>query len=37
MYVSMFTRDVTKLESGKTYEVEYFCNSYVIKSYKMIE
>ncbi len=37
MFVPSFTRDVAKLKAGETYEVEYFCNSYVIKSYKLVE
>lgn len=31
------TRTVAQLEPGKTYEIEYFNHSKVIKSYKLIE
>lgn len=37
VYVPIFTRDIAKLEVGKTYEIEYFCNSHVIKEYKLLE
>ena len=37
VYVPIFTRDIAKLEAGKTYEIKYFCNSHVIKEYKLIE
>ena len=37
VYVPIFTRDIAKIEIGKTYEVEYFCNSRVIKEYNLIE
>lgn len=37
VYVPIFTRDIAKLEAGKTYEVEYFFNSHVIKEYKLLE
>ncbi len=37
VYVPIYTRDITKLEVGKTYEVEYFCYSQVIKEYKLLE
>lgn len=37
VYVPVFTRDIAKLEVGKTYEIEYFCNSHVIKEYKLLE
>lgn len=34
---SVWTRTVADLEKGKTYEIEYFNNSKVIKEYKLIE
>ena len=37
VYVPIYTRDIAKLEVGKTYEVEYFCYSQVIKEYKLLE
>ena len=37
VYVPIFTRDIAKMEIGKTYEIEYFCNSHVIKEYKLFE
>ena len=37
VYVPVFTRDIAKLEVGKTYEIEYFRNSHVIKEYKLLE
>ena len=37
VYVPTLTRDVAKMEMGKTYEVEYFCNSRVIKEYRLVE
>jgi len=37
VYVPVFTRDIAKMEIGKIYEIEYFCNSSVIKEYKLLE
>ena len=37
VYVPIWTRDIAKMEVGKTYEIEYFCNSRVIKAYRLIE
>lgn len=37
VYVPIFTRDISKMAEGRTYEIEYFCNSYVIKNFKLIE
>lgn len=37
VYVPTWTRDIEKMEIGKTYEIEYFLNSRVIKSYRLIE
>ena len=37
VYVPTWTRDIAKMEIGETYEIEYFLNSCVIKSYKLIE
>lgn len=37
VYVPIFTHDIAKMEIGKTYQVEYFCNSHVIKEYKLLE
>ena len=37
LIVPTFTRDVAKLEPGEIYEIEYFNNSKVIKSYKLVE
>lgn len=37
LYIPTFTRDVAGLETGKIYEIEYFNNSKVIKSYEIIE
>lgn len=35
--VSIFTKDCTKMKVGKTYKIEYFNNSKVIKTYELIE
>ena len=37
LYVPTITRDVGKLQEGKTYEIEYFTNRKVIKTYKLLE
>lgn len=37
VYVPTWTRDIAKMEVGRTYEIEYFCNSRVIKAYRPIE
>ncbi len=37
VYVPTWTRDIAKMEVGRTYEIEYFRNSRVIKSYRLIE
>ena len=37
VYVPIFTRDIAKLEIGRTYEIEYFSYSRVIKGYRLIE
>ena len=37
VYIPVYTRDITKLEAGKTYEIEYFRQSRIIKEYKLIE
>lgn len=37
VYIPIFTRDISKLESGKTYEIEYFNNSHIIKEFRLIE
>ena len=37
VYVPIFTRDIAKMEVGKTYEIEYFNNSHIIKEYKLLE
>ena len=37
VYVPVFTRDIAKMEVGKTYEIEYFRNSHIIKAYRLIE
>ena len=36
-YVPSFTRDVAEMETGKTYEVEYFYNSRIIKEYRVVK
>ena len=37
VYVPMATRDIAKMKVGEIYEIEYFKNSKVIKSYRLIE
>ena len=37
LFVPGYARDVAKLQDGQTYEIEYFNNSKVIKSYKPID
>lgn len=37
VYIPMYTWDITKMEEGKIYEIEYFDNSCVMKEYKLIE
>ncbi|MBQ9735221.1 MAG: hypothetical protein IJV96_00360 [Clostridia bacterium] len=37
VYIPIYTRDITNLEAGKVYEVEYFYNSHIIKEYKLLE
>ena len=37
VYVPVYTRDIAKMEIGAVYEIEYFCNSHVIKEYKLLE
>lgn len=37
VYVPTWTRDIAKMEVGKTYEIEFFRNSNVIKEYRLIE
>ena len=33
-YFPTFTRDIAKMEVGQTYEIEYFQNTHIIKSYR---
>ena len=37
LFVPGYTRDVAKLQEGQIYEIEYFDNSKVVKSYELIE
>lgn len=37
VYIPTFTRDIAKMEVGRTYEIKYFYNSHVIKEYRLIE
>lgn len=37
VYVPTWTRDIEKMEIGQTYEIEYFPNSRVMKSYRLVE
>ena len=37
VYVPTFARIVGKLEVGRTYEIEYFNNSRIVKEYRLIE
>ena len=37
LFVPGLARDVAKLQEGKVYEIEYFNNSQLIKSYRLIE
>lgn len=37
VYVPIFTRDIAKMEVGKTYEITYFNNSHIIKEFRLIE
>ena len=37
IYVPVYTRDIIKMEEGKVYEVVYFCNSYVMKEFRLLE
>lgn len=37
LFVPAYARDVAKLQEGQTYEIEYFNNSKLIKSYKPIK
>ena len=37
LFVPGYSQDVAKLQEGKTYEIEYFNNSKLIKSYRLIE
>lgn len=37
VYIPKYTWDITKMEEGKIYEIEYFDNSCVMKEYKLIE
>ena len=37
VYVPTWTRNIAKMEIGQTYEIEYFLNSRVMKSYRLVE
>lgn len=37
LFVPSYSGDIGKLEIGKTYKIEYFKNSKLIKSYSLIE
>ena len=37
LFVPGYGRDVAKLQEGQVYEIEYYNNSKIIKSYKLIE
>lgn len=37
VYVPVYSGDIKHLEEGKTYEVEYFRNSHVLKEYTLLE
>lgn len=37
LFVPSYARDVAKLQEGQIYEIEYFDNSKIVKSYKPIE
>ena len=37
LFVPGYARDVAKLQEGQIYEIEYFDNSKVVKSYELIE
>ena len=37
VYFATYAREVGNMEEGAVYEVEYFCNSRVVKEYKLLE